>query len=475
MSKESSYNPNLAKNYMILVSGEMVAKLLTFAAFAFLARVLRPEGFGSIEFVLALIFVFSLVVDFGFDKFGAVSVAKDKSMIPKLTSHIVILRSMLAVVAIILLTAVVMFLNKPMTVKKLVMLYGISLFELPFLLKWVFQGCDQMKWVAFNSILRQAVFCLGIFIFIRESGQTMLVAIIEIASLGSTAACFIILYRYYFHSIKFRLDINFSKNILIQSLPIGLSQLMFALKVYLSIIILGVLVEQKEVGWFGASHRIVIALNTFGMLYFFNLLPSISRCSLKTSETLCRLMRNSLNITLWGAVLISIYFTVFADELIYMIYGPFYKEGVIVLQFLIWFFLVAIISGHYRTVLVGMGKQNYDLVSTSTGVVAAIILNILLIYRYGIVGAALAILISEIVTLFISYYFVQREIAHIPVMSHLAKPLTTGIIIIMILKIIPDLSFLISSVTLISLYTLVFYLFHPHILSDIRNLATESR
>ena len=45
----------LLKNFLSLAGAEMAAKGLTFAAFAYLARVAGPDGFGYIEFAGAAV------------------------------------------------------------------------------------------------------------------------------------------------------------------------------------------------------------------------------------------------------------------------------------------------------------------------------------------------------------------------------------------------------------------------------------
>ncbi len=62
-----------------------------------------------------------------------------------------------------------------------------------------------------------------------------------------------------------------------QALPIGMTEMAWAFTWYFSTVILGLIYAKELLGWFGASHRLLMALHTFVFLYFFNLLPSISR------------------------------------------------------------------------------------------------------------------------------------------------------------------------------------------------------
>ena len=64
-------------NLLFLTAGECLAKLVTFAAFSYLARVLGPRHYGNIEFTLAVMVFFTLPSDLGLAVYGAREIAKN--------------------------------------------------------------------------------------------------------------------------------------------------------------------------------------------------------------------------------------------------------------------------------------------------------------------------------------------------------------------------------------------------------------
>ena len=66
----------IVSNFTFLAGGEVLSKVCTFAAFTFLARALGPESFGHLEFTLAMMVFFTLLVDFGTSPYGAREIAK---------------------------------------------------------------------------------------------------------------------------------------------------------------------------------------------------------------------------------------------------------------------------------------------------------------------------------------------------------------------------------------------------------------
>src|SRR5687767_2557505 len=60
-----------SKRYLTLFAGEVLSKLCVFAAFAYLARVLGPSGFGLIELALSITLFCVMAVDGGLESYGA--------------------------------------------------------------------------------------------------------------------------------------------------------------------------------------------------------------------------------------------------------------------------------------------------------------------------------------------------------------------------------------------------------------------
>jgi len=474
--KSSISSSRLGTNFLILSVGETISKVLTFAAFAFLARVLGPQGFGTIEFALAFMFVMSQMVDFGSEKFGAVKIAQNKEGIPDLATHIIAMRLFFALAAYALLVCFVIVLDKPLAVKQVILLYGISLFLIPGLLNWVFQGLDEMHWVALFSIARQFIFASFIFLFIRRPDQIWLVAIIEVLSVFGTLILNFIIYRFRIGRFSFKFNFQFSKSILRQATPIFLSQSMMALKLHLPAILLGILmVDNKGVGLFRASHRIVFALNTFVMLYLFNLLPSIARYRRANPERLPAFMHHSIRVTAWISIFVGIIGMVLSRPIITGIYGSMFSGAENIFKIMVWLVAIFILSGHYRYILIGFGRQKLDFRSTAIGAIASIVLCFSLIPNYGITGAAWTMLISEFLTWGCAYYFVRREINLIPILRHLIKPGLISIALIIFIQFLQAYGFWLQGMLAVLVYFPTMLLLQPTIFSDIRTLANGNQ
>jgi PST family polysaccharide transporter len=417
----------LAKNLVVLGIGEFASKVCGFAAFAYLARVLGPKEFGQIEFALAVTVFFTLLVDSGLGTYGAREVAKGEIAPTRLTLHVVVLRFLLALGAFALLAFGVAASDKPGSTQKLLFLYGLTLLVQPTQLSFVFQGRELMGTIATASVLRWSLFAGGVLLLTRGPGEIWFVPLIEIAAMVCVAGFYFRAFSRSFGQLRQPIDYGFLFRLWRHALPIGASELVWALKVYFATVMLGVLVHGPELGWFAAAHRIVLSLHTFVWLYFFNLLPVIVRSGQGSLEARERLIRTSMRFTVCGGLTLGIVGTVFAGPILTLIYGSQYQEATAVFEVLIWLLPLALMSGHYRYLLIGHNRQNLEFLTAVFGAGLNVALNTFLTPSYGVQAAAWALIASEVLIWVLAYYFVRRTIALGPISRSALQPLHVGV------------------------------------------------
>jgi O-antigen/teichoic acid export membrane protein len=190
---------------------------------------------------------------------------------------------------------------------------------------------------------------------------------------------------------------------------------------YFATVLLGFLFQDESLGWFGASHRILMALHTFVWLYFFNLLPSISRSVHEPPEYLATLISESLRITSWIGILGAFGLTILSRQALITIYGQDFAGAVPTFSVLMWMLPVAMLSGHYRYILVAYNRQKRLLVCTSISAATAVVLGVSLVPFFGATGAAWALLLANILNLILVFESVRRCIVAIPFRKQLIE------------------------------------------------------
>jgi O-antigen/teichoic acid export membrane protein len=414
----------LAVNFVYLAAGEFAAKLLTFASFSYMARVLGPFYYGLLEFTLALMVFFTLPVDLGLGAYGAREIARNPRDATRLLHEITGLRVLLAIVSMLALGSFIVF-HQNIKLKLLLTLYGLSLLGGPFLLQWFFQAHDKMHWVAIASIVRQAVFAILVFLFCHEKTNVLRIGVAECVSVAAVGLFCLYIAR---HRMRYSWawpDLRLGRLLvhLKQALPIGLTELAWAFMWYFCTVLLGFIYSDSSLGWFSASHRALMALHTFVWLYFFNLLPSISRCASRPHEHLLELMDRSVRFASWVGLFAAALLTVVSPLVLTIIYGPAFREAWSSFSVLVWMLPVAMLSGHHRYILVAYNQQKWLLFSTVVSAAAAVGLSFLLVPLYNGPGAALALLLANLVNFALVYLCVRKLVVPVPITRQLVAPL----------------------------------------------------
>lgn len=415
----------LAVNFFFLSAGEFGAKLFTFASFTYLARTLGATSYGAVEFTLAVMVFFTLPTDLGLGIYGAREIARNPSDAARFLREITALRLFLSLCSMVLLGAFLLLVHKSPEQKVLLGLYGLSLLGTPFMLQWFFQSHDQMLYVGAASIVRQAGFAFLVFTC-RSAGSPLgYIGLIECASVALTAAfCIYVVRRRMRYPWPIpSLGIAGLMGHLRHALPIGLSELAWAFMWYFCTVLLGFLSPDQSLGWFGASHRIVMASHTFVMLYFFNLLPSISRCARLPRASLLQLMDDSLRFTAWVGLFVAPLLTALAPQVLTLVFGPSFHDGWPSFAVLVWVLPITMLNGHHRYTLIAYNHQNWLLISTSISAVVAVLLAFALIPWHKGLGAAWALLIANLVNFALVYFALRKLEVDVPVHRPLFAPI----------------------------------------------------
>jgi O-antigen/teichoic acid export membrane protein len=454
----------LLANLSFLVLGETISKILTFAAFVFLARAFGPLEFGHLEFVLAVMIFATLFVDFGANPLGSREVAKAPYKVGEIVANIVGMRIILAVVAYCLLFGfMLIFLWDKPQLKILLLLYGLSLFFIPLFFQFVFQGLEKMKWVAICSVIRQMVFAGGVFIVVFNIKRIWVVAIIEISAVFSLTLYCIYMLLFHVKANSFKTDIRKLLTTFKEALPIGLSDITWAFMWYFATVLLGLLTFGKEVGWFSAAHRPVMTLHTFVWLYFCNLLPTISRSANGPKEVLDSLMRYSMSLLSWGTIFLGTVGLTMAEPLMVLVFGDQFRESAGVIKILIWMIPLSSLGCHYRYILIGYEHQKYEFIAHVLAAIVSIVMGFIFIPVYAEKGAAFSLITAVSVYCLLVYIFVKVYIRQIPFLPYIYKPLLVGAGMVGMFFAINTYKFWIAVCASIIFYILVMLILQPEI------------
>ena len=414
-------------NFSYLAAGDLIAKILAFWAFAHIARILGTELFGDLGFAVAFTLYFRLIVSQGLDVYGIQEVARDRSLVSTRGAGIFGLRLASSLAAAAALVAAVSLIDKSPNVKALLLLYGLTLVTTAVSFQWVFQAAERMSRVAVANVLGQLVFAVLVLLILKRPDQLLWIPVLQVA--GEIASClyFFVGFVRDFGPVRAVFDWRQWREILRESLPMGLSGVLSLVMFNFDLVLLGFLKPASDVGQYSAAYKIIGFFSSFVLLFNRNLLPSVSRCRGNPSM-LRRISDRVQKYALLLTVPLAAGGSLLSRPLMHAIFGSQFAHGATALAIILWVIPISSIRVLYRTTLVSHGLQNYSLYASSIAVFLNVSLNLVLIPRFSYVGAAVATLVSESLLLVLTFAGVFRKVARLPIAGHMWKPAVASLV-----------------------------------------------
>jgi O-antigen/teichoic acid export membrane protein len=346
----------LFKGYAVLASGQIIGRLLGLLAFGWLARVLAPEAYGAVEYVIGLALLGGYLVDGGSSPVGVRHAGQRLRELPSLGTQMLLARLILAVLSVPVVAAVGLWTMSSAAPKSLVWLFASSLLLAPWRHEWMFQAAGRNADIARAQIVRAGVFTALVWVWVRGPLDVVAVGWAEIASVAAlTAFC---IYIQHTRITPFRLTgpLDGFPSLMRESAAAGLTNALWAMSQYAPLIMIGALIGGVETAWFAAAARIVGALLVVPYVYHFGLYPAVVK-ALPHREELGELAARSCRVTAWGGIFLTLALTLFAEPLIAGIMGTKLGPSAPVLRILVWTLPASLCAGHAIAALAADGAQ----------------------------------------------------------------------------------------------------------------------
>ena len=409
-----------------LCLGDFLAKTLSFLAFVFLARMLGVANYGTLEFALSILTYFLLLGDGGLELWATREVARGTD-VRQLAGQILPLRFLLAVGAFGVLLILTPALPDYPALKPILVLLGLTLFTQAANLKWIFMGQEKMIRVAQGLVTAQIVFSVAVFTFIHSPSGIVLIPILRVAGDLAMAVYFMWRFASEFGGLRLNLSLSGSYAVIRSALVMGAAYGLALMSYNFDALLLGFMLAPTAVGWYAAAYKPVLVVLALPVSFFLGLFPVLSRTYAESREEFRQIVTSSLRLASIFALPIGVGGVFLANPIIHLLFGPAYAESVLVFQILSCSAVLVILRGTYRQALSAAGWARVDLRCAAVSAGLNVCLNLLFIPHYGIVGAAVATLFSEMVWLTAASYSFCRYVDRVSVWPMLMQPIVAAI------------------------------------------------
>lgn len=385
----------ILKNTFMLFFSSIISQLLGFVGIIYLARILGPQDFGKINFAMAVIAYFTLITNMGLPWFGTREIARDPAKLTRYLETVLMLRLCLALAGFILLILLVYTLNLSREIESLIVLYGVGLIPSALLLDWVFQGIEKMEYIALTRILFRGIETGLLILFVNGPEDLLRVPCFQVAGNLIPAILLIVIFMKTVGRFRIRFDFKAWKPYLAQSLSMGLSIIMVQIYQGADRVMLGFMRTNEEVGFYSAAHKIImvliVAVGACGQALY----PVISSYYKTAFDELKHILQLTTRVMISITLPLAVGGTIIAKPIFRLLYGPGYDEGIIALQIMLWLIVIMSINTVKAWGLLACNRQSQFFVGSLITAASNIVLNLSLIPALGLMGAAIASVLSE--------------------------------------------------------------------------------
>lgn len=457
------------KNFLSLLIAQLVSQAVLFLVIIYIARTLGADGFGKIAFAQAVILYFSLIANLGLSTLGIREVARNKNNVDSYVGNILSLRLLLTALSFFLLLAFIAVIGKSPEEKYLLIFFGVSLFSSALWLGWLFQAVEKMGFIAWARVLDKIFYGALVILLVKDSRQLLTIPWLYVGgSFLATGFLFYIFIRK-FGKPRLRFDFSFWKKMIKRALPMGAAFIMIQIYYNFDTVMLGFMKSNEVVGWYNAAYKIVLFIWAFIPIFINVIFPLMSKYYQQSRRKLRLLIFSATKLMSSIALPLGVGGTILARPIMSFLYGDKYMNGVIAFQILIWTVTIISVRCTYEQSFLACDKEKRYLLGVMVGASTNIVLNLILIPYFGLEGAAIATVVSELVfsVYMLAYFQIVRRMV---ILKHLIKPFLAASIMGVSLYYLRDLNLFLSIAAGIVIYLVAILALKGVTLAELKEL-----
>ena len=227
---------------------------------------------------------------------------------------------------------------------------------------------------------------------------------------------------------KVEIDLNLWKFLIIEAIPLTISSVFLLIAFRVDTILLQIINGNVAVGLYNAAYSLMTALMFVPLVYVSAIFPILSRLNISSKELLKISYERSVKYLIIIGLPIAVGTTLLASPIILLIYKSGFSQSIIALQILIWSIPIIFINYILGTAINSINKQRDTVKTTFIAMLLNIVLNLLLLPKYGLIAACFITVLTEL-TCFIFWFHIMNVHGYkIPIFKILLKPVLASLI-----------------------------------------------
>ena len=468
----------IVKNIFWLSLAQLLSKILKAGLIIYAARILGVNEYGRFALALSVVSALAVFGDLGISSLLARQLPKKIKFQSQFLSTSFYLK-LLFIFLFIFLVIFSQIFNPSSKIKTLVFLLLImGVFDNLLLFFYgISRGQQRMEKEALIFLLEVFItVSFGFFfLFTFPSAKNLALAYL----IGSFSAFLSALYFFknYLKKILFYFEKKFVKEILFSALPFAFAGIVGTFLTYTDVVMIGAILKNSYlIGIYSAPLKIIRLLFIPAGLIAASILPVLSKESKK--EQSLKLVRRSISLLFLLGFPLFFGGIILAKQIVIFLFGVQYLESAKIFSLLVFLPLLVYPTTIFGHLLFAYNLQIKNAIFSLIAAILNIFLNLILISKFSIYGAATATLISQFFN-FVLFFFATKNLEKSsPItFSQIKNPLLASIPMAFFLLILKKFSFpLIPTIVFgATIYLFFLFLLKEPLLKEIKEILFANK
>ncbi|MFQ6805786.1 MAG: flippase [Lachnospiraceae bacterium] len=408
--KSGNHNWQFWINTGWLIFDKIFHMALSLVVTAMVTRYLGVEQYGLLSYGLAFIDIFTIICKLGIDGIIVNELIKNRDRTGEILGSTTFLRLLSSFLSMILTYIFVKLLNpNDHTILVITCIQSVSLIFVAFdTLNYYWQSRLESKYTAIAQSISYPLVCLLRLLFIWLKKDVTWFAWATVLDAFLIALIMLFFYKRE-HLPRYKLSISMMKYLLQHSYHFIPVNLLVTIYTQMDKLMIKGMSDSIQVGLYSAA---MLVANLW--IFIPNALidsgrPIIMAMKSEKNEDgyVDRLRKLNMGV-LWISILAGVFFTIFGRVVIYIVNGKAFLAAVPVLWVLIWSRMFSLMGTTRSIWMLCEGMEKYIKYFVALGAFINVVLNWMLIPILGAVGAAIATLVTEVLSSFVATGIVPK-------------------------------------------------------------------
>ncbi len=397
-------------------SSALIFQLITFP---YVSRVLGSSEYGRYSFSFTIVSYFLLLSTFGINTYAVREGARirdDREGISSLASDLLSINLMTTAAAYIILGVLIFCNAKIRDCSVLIAIQSVSLLLTAIGVDWINIIYEDYLYIALRYIALQVLSLICILFLVKTPGDTAIYCfLLMLASFGGNLVNLAYVRRYVRLKIRIKSDFcHYMKPLAI----LFVNSLATTVYVNSDITMLGFYCSNETVGVYSFASKLYNMLKQFINSIVTVTVPRLAYLKGQNDEIYRTYIKKIMNYLIFLTFPIAVGFTIFSDSVIYIVGGTEYLSGTFSFRILMLALIFALLASVFTNGMLIINRQEkYCLIATLVSAVLNVVLNIFLIPKLGMAGAAVTTVIAEMVNLMIQSHFAKDTLKAFRIIS----------------------------------------------------------